>query len=74
MIAIITSHFRDFYHLIKYEPFDGRYFEVKWVDTLTTVFGRNYDGYILWYDYYEIDDINEIIEYLDSHGAKRINI
>jgi len=74
MIAIISPHFRDFYNFTKYGVFTGEYFEVKWVDTLTTVFGRNYDGYILWYDYYEIDDIDEIIEYLEIHGAKRINI
>lgn len=74
MIAIITPHFRDFYEFIKYDPFDGRYFEVKWVDQFKTVFDRDYDGYVLLYTYYEVKDINDIIEYLESHGAKRINL
>lgn len=74
MIAIITPHFRDYYQLIKYEPFDGRYFEVKWIDNFKKAFGRNYDGYILWYEYWEIKNINEVVEYLESHGAKRIDI
>jgi len=74
MIAIVTPYFKDFYQLIKYAPFDGRYFEVKWINSVKSVFGRNYDGYILWYEYWEIKDINEVVDYLESHGAKRIEI
>jgi len=74
MIAIVTPYFRDFYQFIKYSPFDGSYFEVKWVDQFKTVFGRDYDGYILYYKYWEIKEINDIVDYLESHGAKRINL
>lgn len=74
MIAILTPHFRDFYQFIKYPPFTGEYFEVKFVDSFKSVFGRDYDGYILSYGYYEIEDINDVVDYLESHGAKRINL
>lgn len=74
MIAIITPNFRNFYQFTKYPPFDGRYFEVKFADKLATIFGRNFDGYILIGAYYEVKDYGEIIEYLETHGAKRISI
>lgn len=74
MIAIVTPHFRNFYEFIKYPPFTGEYFEVKFVASFKSVFGRDYEGYILSYKYYEIKDINDIVDYLESHGAKRINL
>lgn len=74
MIAIVTPHFRNFYDFIKYPPFTGEHFEVKFVDSFKSVFGRDYDGYILSYEYYEIKDINDVVDYLESHGAKRIDL
>lgn len=76
MIAIITPHFSDFHYFTKFSPFDGFYFQVKFIDRFKSVFGQNFDGYIILpHDYhYDLKDGYEIIEYLEIHGAKRINL
>lgn len=74
MIAIVTPNFNWFYEISQYSGFDGMYCDTKWVSNKEQAYGRNFDGFVLGRNYYEIKNISEIVEYLEMHGAKKINL
>lgn len=64
-IAIITPTCKDYMQFINDNPSDIK--EYTWVHSINIARGRRFDDVIKLYQYYKIDGINEVLEYLESH-------
>lgn len=64
-VAVITPRYRDFQiWLRENEKPNEKY---TWIDEINSVRGKIFDRVEKLYNYYEIKDVNDVLDYLETH-------
>lgn len=64
-VAVVTPRFKDFLNYIRES--DNENEKYCWVYCLKAIQGKRFDRIEKLYNYFYIDDIDDVLDYLESH-------